>query len=447
MTDKDRIKELEAQVTSLQDLVKDLLDKINKLQNRKNSNNSSVPPSKDENRPRKTKSLRTKSGKNPGGQKGHPGTTLSMSSTPDIIIEHKPENCENCGNRLNLADLTLVGRRQIIDIPQLSPFYTEHRILSTTCSCGKTSNGVFPADVKAPISYGLNTEALIAYMYSRQYIPSERMRELLRDVYGLPISEGSIFNILARVARKSGQAYEAIRKKIVGERVVGADETGIRIDGKMNWGWTWQSRKATYITVSPNRGPQTITDNFATGLPQSILVHDCWKPHFKSGADGHQLCIAHLLRELKYFEQRFSHPWAESFGELLLDGLKLKKELKRIDFFYPNKDREKLEQRLQKLLIEELPPGMKDVETFQNRMWRYKDYLFTFLHHPDVPPDNNGSERAIRNIKVKQKISGQFKTSFGANCFAVLRSITDTCLKNNQNVLNALKLIAANQPE
>ena len=445
--EQERIKELEKENANLRLLVEDLLAKVNKLQNRKNSNNSSIPPSKDGNRPKKTKSLRKKSGKKPGGQKGHPGTTLSMTGTPDIIVEHKPKICINCGSELGQKGMALSGRRQVIDIPDIVPHYTEYRVFKKTCMCGSLNSGDYPPNVNAPISYGPNIESLIAYLYSRQYLPSERMQELFRDVYGLPISEGSIFNILGRFVKKSVPVYGYIREKIANGKVVGADETGIRIDGEMNWGWTWQNNEATYITVSPNRGPQTISDNFEKGLPKTILVHDCWKPHFKSGANSHQICTAHLLRELKYFEERFSHHWPTSFRKILLDALALKKKFKRTDYYYPNKERENLKIRLQKLLDEELPSGMKDMETFQNRMCRYKDYLFTFLQRPDVPPDNNGSERAIRNVKVKQKISGQFKTFFGANSFAMLRSITDTCLKNKQNVLNALKTIANYQPE
>lgn len=440
--DQNRIKELEKENASLRAIVEDLLERVNKLQNRKNSNNSSIPPSKDENRPRKTKSLRRSSGKKPGGQKGHKGSTLHMTNNPDIIIEHRPKQCSNCGSTLQDANMFITGKRQVIDIPVIGAQYSEHRVFSTMCSCGVVSCGDFPENVKAPISYGSNTEALIAYMYSRQYLPSERMQELLGDVYGLPISEGSIYNILGRFVQKSGSAYEAIREKIEQSKVIGADETGIRIDGKMNWGWVWQNKEATFISISANRGPQTITDNFEKGLPQAILVNDCWKPHFKSSAVGHQLCIAHLLRELKYFEERFNHHWPTSFRDMLLASLTLKKKLQRYQYFYPVKERGCIEEKFQSLLKEELPPGMKDVETFQNRMCRYKEYLFTFLYHPEVPPDNNASERAIRNIKVKQKISGQFKSELGAKCFAVIRSITDTCLKNNQNVLYALKLIA-----
>jgi len=441
------VKELKKENASLRAIVGDLIERNNKLQNRKNSNNSSIPPSKDENRPRKTKSLRKPSGKKPGGQKGHKGSTLEMTPVPDVVIDHKPELCAKCGFFFEAWQMELKGKRQVIDIPPIIPEYTEHRVYSARCNCGHVTKQAFPSGVDSPISYGVNIEALVAYMYSRQYLPSERMQELLRDVYGLPISEGSIFNILGRFSKKSEVAYQAIKEKIQTSKVVGSDETGIHVNGEQYWGWTWQNNEATYITISPNRGGQTIASTFEKGIPGAILVHDCWKPHFKMETTGHQLCIAHLLRELKYLEERFAHSWAMDFRELLLDALSLKKKLTRVEYFYPQKERNGIEKRLDLLLKKELPPGMKDVQTFQNRMYRYKGYLFTFLYHPDVPPDNNASERAIRNIKVKQKISGQFKSTFGANCFAMIRSITDTCLKNNQNILNALKLIAQSKPE
>jgi transposase len=338
--------------------------------------------------------------------------------------------------------MKLIGKRQVIDTPPIIPEYTEHRVYSVRCKCGHVTKQAFPSGVNSPISYGTNTAALVAYMYSRQYLPSERMQELLRDVYGLSISEGSIFNILGRFVKKSEVLYQAIKEKIEASKVVGSDETGIHVNGKQHWGWTWQNSEATYITISSNRGGQTIAETFENGIPEAILVHDCWKPHFKTGTAGHQLCIAHLLRELKYLKERFAHSWPTDFRELLMDALNLKKKLTRVQYFHPVKERVQIEKRLEILLEQELPPGMKDVLTFQNRMCRYKDYLFTCLYHPDVPADNNASERAIRNIKVKQKISGQFKSLSGANCFATLRSITDTCLKNKQNILNALKLIA-----
>lgn len=279
---QQRIKELEAEVAFLGNLVKDLLEKIEKLQNRKNSNNSSIPPSKDENRSRKTNSLRTPSGKKPGGQEGHIGTTLQMSNEPDIVIEHKPIICKGCGCAFSDQQVSFTGKRQVIDIPPIKAQYTEHRVYSALCTCGSLTKEKFPKGVKSPISYGSNIEALIAYLYSRQYIPSERMQEILCDVYGLPISEGTIFNILGRFANKSKPVYEAIREKIENSKVVGSDETGICINGKMNWGWTWQNKEATYIAISPNRGRKLLQTILKVAYQKQFLSMIVGNPILKA---------------------------------------------------------------------------------------------------------------------------------------------------------------------
>ena len=445
--EQKRIKELENEVASLKELVKDLLDRIDRLKNRKNSRNSSVPPSKDENRPKKTKSLRPKSGNKPGGQPGHEGNTLKMTGIPDEIIKHKPLVCAGCGDFLPDDKLYLSSRRQVVDIPPIEPRYIEHQVYSTVCNCGCENTGSYPAGIKSPISYGANVEALIAYLHTRQYLPSDRMCEFFKDVCNLQISEGSIYNILDRLTEKSLPVYNRIKQVIEKSKVVGSDETGIRINGKMNWGWTWQNDHATFITVSSNRGPQTILGTFEKGIPNAVLVHDCWKPHFKTGAKNHQLCFAHMLRELKYLEERYKHPWPTDIRELFTDAIKLKKKLNRIEYYYPLAERTDLEKRLDQLLNQDLPSGTRDIIAFQNRIYRYRKYIFTFLYHPDVPPDNNASERAVRNMKVKLKISGHFKSFKGAQYFVVIRSIIDTCLKNNQNVLKALNLIANFKPE
>jgi len=171
-------------------------------------------------------------------------------------------------------------------------------------------------------------------------------------------------------------------------------------------------------------------------------VHDCWKSHFQIDVQTHQLYTAHLLRELNYLEERYHHRWPARFRKLILNGIKLKKKLEPDDYYQSIKKRTDLEINLKKLLVCQLDKSHKELVSFQKRMLKYKDYILTFLYHPKVPPDNNGSERAIRNVKVKQKVSGQFKSWKGVENFLVLRSITDTVLKNNQNVLNALNLIA-----
>ncbi len=445
--DQKRIIELEAEVAALKTLVHQLLQEIERLRHSKNSRNSSIPPSKDENRPQKTKSLRTSDGKSPGGQTGHEGNTLKMVENPDYIIEHKPTYCNQCGNGLSNAETELFMSRQVVDLPPIMPQYTEHRVFQTMCTCGYQTKSSFPVNINAPISYGPAIEATIAYMHTRQYIPFQRMSEYFRDVCNLPISQGAISDILERFAQKAKPAYQLIAKEVEFSKVVGSDETGAKVNGKTGWFWTWQSKLATFIAFSGNRGTATIHTNFAKGFQDAILVHDCWKSHFETSVKTHQLCTAHLLRELNFFEERYKSHWATLFKQLLYDALELKKSLTETQYYYPIRQRTILVERLQDLLQAPVPDKMKEVFTFHKRMNKYKDYVFTFLYYFEVPPDNNGSERAIRNIKVKQKVSGQFKTQRGAQIYAIIRSVTDTCIKNKQSILSAFYTIANLQPE
>jgi len=441
-SDKKRIAELESKVIRLESIIEKLLEEIANLKHRKNSRNSSIPPSKDQNRPLKNQSLRIKSGKKVGGQPGHKGATLKMVEHPDQIIHHKPDFCSCCGNDLSNTREEFFLKRQVVDIPVISPTYTEHQIFKKTCSCGHQNRAVFPEHIKASISYGSTIQATIAYMHTRQYLPFERMSEFFKDVCNLPISQGTICNLLNDFAFKAQPAYNLIAEKVAHQNVVGTDETGIRVNGRNNWFWTWQSKFVSYVVFSKNRGIATIDANFPKGFKNAVLVHDCWASHFKTPCKTHQLCIAHLLRELIFLEQRFASNWATNFKRMLFDALELKKNLKQEHYYYPIIERDKLKKALEVLLEKPLPENQKKLRAFHKRMLKYKDYIFTFLYYFHVPPDNNASERAIRNVKVKQKVSGQFKTEKGAQIYAVIRSVTDTCIKNGQNILDAFKTIA-----
>ena len=419
-----------------------LKEKLEKYENPKNSNNSSIPPSKDENRFFRSKSLRKKTGRKPGGQQGHEGTTLEMVSNPDEIIDHIPVYCTCCGKDIQSVPGEFVERRQVIDIPPIQPVITEHRVYKKTCTCGHITISSFPDGVQAPVSYGPMIESLAGYFHSRQYIPFLRMQELFRDIFSVPISEGGIHCLLDRLSTKALPLYYRIRDMVIKSPVVGTDETGGRLNGKKIWIWTWQNDRLTWLHGTNNRGYKTIEDNFPKGFKDAVLVHDCWKSHFQTDVQTHQLCTAHLLRELNYLDERYGHRWTGSFRKVILDGIELKKKLDPGDYYRPLRERTDLENKLKELLTCRLDEKLKELFSFQKRMLKYKDYILTFLYHPKVPSDNNGSERAIRNVKVKQKVSGQFKSWKGVENFLVLRSITDTALKNKQNVLNALNLIA-----
>jgi transposase len=446
-SDKKRIVDLEAKVVRLESLVEKLLDKIDDLTHRKNSRNSSVSPSKDENRPLKTKSLRVSEGKKIGGQLGHEGSTLEMVENPDIVIEHKPDFCNQCGEDLSDELEIFIGRRQVVDIPPIIPEFTEHRIFGKICTCGHHTKSSFPNNVNSPISYGANIQAKAAYMHTRQYVPFERMSEFFSDVCNLEISQGTLCSLLKRFAQKAQPAYELIAQKVENATVVGGDETGAKVNGKKGWFWAFQNKVVTYITFSNNRGTATINENFPGGFINAILVHDCWRSYFQIHCKTHQICIPHLLRELLFFEERYQSQWAINLKELLLEALELKRNLTTMQYLNPILQRDKILERLSDLLLISVPKNRKDLCAFHKRIHKYKEYVFTFLFHQEIPPDNNASERAIRNVKVKQKVSGQFKTQDGAQSYAIIRSVTDTCVKNGQSVLEAFKTIAILQPE
>ncbi len=268
---------------------------------------------------------------------------------------------------------------------------------------------------------------------------------MVNDVFNINISEGGLHCLLDRFADRTAPFHEMIRHRIANAGVVGTDETGTRVNGDRHWFWTWQTPRLTYIAHSPTRGKSAIEANFPEGFPNAVLVHDGWRPQTGTPAEHHQTCLPHLLRHLNYLNGKYDRAtWGKDFQKLLYDAMELKK-----DGAVENRNAQtaKIVQRLQGLL--ERPPDkqQKELHTFYRRMCRESRHLSTFLSIEDVPPDNNASERAIRNVKVKQKISGQFKTEKAARNFAKIRSVIDTTIKNGQNALQALSLIAKSQPQ
>lgn len=413
-----------------------------KLLTRKDSHNSSVPPSKDENRPNRTNSLREKSDKKVGGQPGHEGKTLEMTTKPDEIIDHRSCFCPHCGTDVSEMPVEVSASRQVIDIPVIRQVVTEHRIYRHRCNCGHVFESDFPQGVDWPVSYGRNIESLVGYLNVRQYLPFKRLQEMMRDVFGVSISEGGLHYLLNRLSDKGVAAYEIIRQTVMNSPVIGTDETGMKINGKKHWFWTWQSKLATFIAASANRGADTIEERMQGISENAVLVHDCWRAHFKTPVARHQICTVHLIRELKYFEELYKVAWPVRFRIVLMEADRLKKRMSETDYLTANHDRSWLEKSLQDLLDEPIEPRYKELLSFQKRMVRYKRHLFTFLKEPAVPSHNNDSEQAIRNVKVKQKVSGQFKSMLAAENFAILRSIIETAIKNNQQVMPALNVIA-----
>jgi transposase len=319
----DIIKSQAETIVRLEAKVKILEAEIALLKNKKNSNNSHIPPSQDPNRPKKNQSLREPTDKKIGGQPGHDGTTLKFSSQIDETVKHIPTCCNGCGGNIIDNQEELVSTRQIIDIPKITLKCIAHQVYKKHCICGHTTVGDFPAYVANPIQYGPNVESMIAYLHARQYLPYARTKEFLNDVMGLSISTGGIHNILQRITQKALPMYHAIKEKIEQATCIGSDETGVNINGKNNWAWTWQNNTLTYIVCAVSRGFKTIESCFENGLPNATLIHDRWPCHFQMKAKAHQICTAHLLRELNYIDELYEHKctWTIEFKQLLQDAI------------------------------------------------------------------------------------------------------------------------------
>lgn len=407
---------------------------ISLLKNPKNSKNSSIPPSKDENRVLPNQSLRVKSGKKVGGQIGHIGVTLEMSETPDKTIILKADFCTVCGNNLSKSPSILLEKRQVIDIPPVIPFITEYQKNSIKCSCGHCNITDFPSYITAPIQYGPNVKSLVVYQNIRQFMSFNRIREYFTTVYNINFSEGTIQNILKSMAQSAMPVYNNIKERFENAKTGGGDETSVRINGKKGWFWILQNKFLTYLICTDNRAYKTLEALFPKGLPNIILNHDAYSAWFQLPVKLHQLCLAHLQRDLNFFLQTEPCEWVLRIKDLFYEAIK----------WYENPLSKKHTFREQFLVILQNPPTnpSKKLNAFVKRLNRHQKSLFNFLDYKDVPPDNNGSERGIRNIKVKTKVSGQFKSLDNANIFAVLRSVIDTSIKNGKPILENLNLIA-----
>ena len=427
--------------------IETLQEQIRFLRNGKNSGTSHTPPSHQIGRPN-AKSLRDKTDRKSGGQPGHEGTTLQIKAVPDEIIDYLPQYCNDCGKDLHQASPIFEQSRQEVIIPPIQARYVGHRSYSKVCTqCGKNCRGALPSQLTGPIQYGGSVSALVSYLSVYQYIPYQRMTILLKDLFNLPISEGSIDNLLERMTQNAQPVYNTIQQKIQQSEVVGSDETGSSYGGKKGWFHTWQTITLTFIVASLNRGYKTIEQYFKDGFPLSVYVSDCWAAQLKVKALLHQICIAHLLRELCNFEDALSCKWSTTMKQLLLDAIALKKQLAPKDYLYPPETVMQIEERLRQLLLYDHSTSHKKIKAFIKRLIKNRYSILTFLHHPKVPPDNNGSEQAIRNVKIKTKISGHFRSERGAARFAILRSVIDTTIKNTKNVFEALTIVANLQPE
>lgn len=453
------MQKLEEEITKLREEVQHLRGQL-----AKDSHNSSKPPSSDglKKKPR-TQSLREKGKRKPGGVKGHQGDTLKMVSEPDHVIVHDVESCPHCHKDMREAAIRGYERRQVYDIPPLRLEVTEHQATIKHCSgCGKEVRGSFPEHVKGPVQYGPRFKAQASYLNTYHFIPLERTGELLYDFYGQWPSDGMILQANKELETKIESSLEAIKGQITQASVGHFDESGVRAQGKLHWLHVASTKLLTYYGVHTRRGQEGMKEIGILPAFQGRAVHDHWRSYQVFDQCEHAFCNVHHLRELRFVTESYEQAWASAMAELLLEIKKVVTAAKQAgqQQLFPDQQAA-FEQRYEAIIHQGLqanppptpPLGKKRGRRKQSppknlldRLQTYKPQVLAFMTDFKVPFDNNLAERDVRMIKVKQKVSGAFRTFSGAQTFCAIRSYISTARKQQRTIMDVITEAFLGQP-
>ena len=449
---------LQTTIAAQQEQTVQLTARVRQLEDRlgKDSHNSSKPPSSDGLAKKPTpKSLRGKSGRRSGGQPGHPGRTLEFAERPDHTVAHSPRQCQHCGASLDEAAITGTERRQVFDLPPLKLEVTEHQAHTRCCpDCGHNNRGEFPQHVAHRLQYGPRIKGSATYLLHYQLLPFERVSEMMRDLFGASLCEGTLQNTTQQAFAALADVETSIYKAVCNSHLAHFDETGMRIAGKLNWLHVASTPTLTFYASDPRRGRVALDAIGILAQFRGRAIHDGLSAYTEYGC-LHALCNAHHLRELTAIEEQYQQPWAKQIRELLCEikrTVDLAKE--RGQLCLPPLEAADFHTRYQAILAigyaanpPPQPTGRKGrpkqgpVRSLLLRLDEYRDEVLAFMYDFRVPFDNNQAERDLRMMKVKQKVSGCFRTQPGAQAFCRIRGYISTLRKQGQQVLNALQQV------
>ena len=396
------------------------------------------------------RSLWKKSGRKPGGQQGHDGSTLAQAGRPDKGVRHELACCGRCGAGLAGRRITGVERRQVFDVPPVKVEVTEHQLIERECACGRRTKAAAPAGAEAPAQYGPRVAAVIIYLYIGRFLSKKRTALALAELFGIRLSSGTVAAITGRAASGLDGFTERVRDEIAASDVAGFDETGFRVEGKLAWVHCARTGKYTLLMVHPRRGSKAMEAMGVLPSFAGVAVHAAWAPYDHYASADHQLCCAHVLRELQAVTDLAPQGrwcWATQAAEAITAMQRLvsgaiSRGLAATDpaAFSVQVTRYRSAALIGARQARQGKLTSKHRALARRLLGRQDDYL-RFTTDFQIPADNNGSERDIRMAKLKQKVSGCLRTMTGAGQFCVIRSYLSTAAKHGLAFFDALVLL------
>jgi len=438
-----------------------LEDKIAVLEGRlkKDSSNSSKPPSSDGFKKPQTFSMREKSGRKPGGQVGHTGRTIKVDTEYKKVIDRKEGVCACCGGSIEFGDRYQC--KSVVDI-RITLTVTEEHAYSGKCrECGEPFQAAFSDRFTAPIKYGENISALVVMLNEYGNVPDKKTAEIISSICGnkISMSPGTVVNIRTELADTLGGEVKKIRQWLTESGILNVDETGVRVGGKLNWVNIFSNDQYTLFEHSIKRGAHCNDKEGILAFFTGILVHDHFKAYYKNKAATHSECNEHILRYLKAVIEIQDHKWAKRMTEFLLAAIKLKDEHIASGKKALTMDELEWQEREYISILDEgnkeyqsAIEGKTNIRRFREercllvRLREYKDEHLRFLSDFNVPFGNHAAEQGAHFMKNKTRVSGGFRSGQGADNHMVIASVIASAKKQNKNIFSLIRKSFEGQP-
>jgi len=399
----------------------------------KTPDNSSLPPSQGKKPNRAAKVARR--GPRPGSL-GRMGGGRALTATPDEVVSAKPVRCVHCQAALGEADQVLHGRYDKIDLPQVAPVVTRVERYAGRCRCcGGTTLAPVPEDLEPGTPFSVGIVALAMYLRFVHAISYQRLSRLLGELFGLVISEGALDAAFRRGKLHVDADVAGILARLRRARVICSDETSVRIDGRTCWNWVFQNDEVVIHVIRSSRGAGVVAE-VLNGHRPALWVSDLYSAQ-QGHAEEWQICLAHQLRDCTYAIDAGDAVFAPRMKALLLRAVVLARRSRNLAPSTRREYRRRLECALDVVMA--LAPTHRDGLRLRKRYGKLRSHLFTFLDHPELPADNNGSERELRPTATYRKVTGGFRSTWGADLFAGVRSVIGTAARRGESAYQAIQ--------